>query len=367
MKVISEQNQNGTEISMKDQMKKFLIKSLYGFNTVLMFGLGRRLGIFDYLYDKSILSVKDDNISMVTFTPEEISKNLNLDPQYLDAWIHLALECDILEIVDASKECLKTASYVYDLLINRNNSFYIGDTLGAFYNIASFQERYLDAFKTGNLNIRSEFQEEMEIDMHRMSGRFGILVEALFAKNYKDFCDFLRNKGNILAIGCGYGFNIVNWAKKYESARFVGIDIDLISIEYAKKIITKYNWSDRIKLFTTTVSDYAHSSNEKFDMILLNQVLHEMDPDENYRKNVFKDLYSLLKDDGILLVGESMVPDTFDPDQKFHLFDITHKFLEVRFARFYNEKTFKEFVDSTPFTRAEFIREGGNSIWVIRK
>jgi SAM-dependent methyltransferase len=367
VKVISEQNQNKPEISMKDQMKKFLIKSLNGFNTVIMFGLGRRLGIFDYLYYKSISLVKDDNILMVVFTPEEISKTLNLDPQYLDAWIHLALECDILEIVDVNKKCLKTAPYVYDLFINRNNSSYIGDTLGAFYNIAYFQERYLDAFKTGNLSIRSEFQEEMEIDMHRMSGRFGILVEALFAKNYKDFCNNLRNKGNLLAVGCGYGFNLVNWARKYEKARFEGIDIDPKSIAYANKIVTKFDWNDRIKLFTTNVSDYAHSSNEKFDLILLNQVLHEMDPNENYRKSVFKDLYSLLKDDGILLVGESMVPNTFALNQKFHLFDITHKFLEVRFARFYNEKSFKEFVDSTPFTRAEFIKEGGNSIWVIRK
>jgi ubiquinone/menaquinone biosynthesis C-methylase UbiE len=367
VKVISEQNQNGTEISMKDQMKKFLLKSLYGFNTVLMFGLGRRLGIFDYLYDKARLSGTGDNVSMVTFTPDEISKKLSLDPHYVDAWIHLALECDILEIVDTSKKCLKTAPYVYNLLINRNNSVYIGDTLGAFYYIASFQERYIDAFKTGNLNIRSEFQEEMEIDMHRMSGRFGILVEGLFAKNFKDFCNKLRNNGKILAVGCGYGYNLVNWAKKYENVQFEGIDIDPKSIAYAKKTITKYNWNDRIKLFTTTVSDYVYSTNEKFDMILMNQVLHEMDPDENYRKSVFKDLYSLLRNNGILLVGESMVPDTFAPDQKFHLFDITHKFLEVKFARFYNDKSFKEFVDSTPFTRVDFIKEGGNSIWVIRK
>ncbi len=361
------QNQNRNEVSMKDQMKKFLIKSLYGFNTVLMFGLGRRLGIFDYLYDKSILSVSDNNISMVTFTPEEIFKKLNLDPQYLDAWIHLALECDILEIVDASKKCLKTAPYVYDLLINRNNSVYIGDTLGAFYYIASFQERYLDAFKTGNLNIRSEFQDEMEIDMHRMSGRFGLLIEGVFSKNFKGFCNNLRNKGNILSVGCGYGFNLVNWAKKYENVQFEGIDIDPKSITYTKKTITKYNWNDRIKLFTTTVSDYAYSSNEKFDLILLNQVLHEMNPDENFRASVFKDLYSLLKENGILLVGESMVPNTFALDQKFHLFDITHKFLEVKFAQFYNEKNFKDFIDLTPFIRAEFIKEGGNGIWVIRK
>jgi len=62
-----------------------------------------------------------------------------------------------------------------------------------------------------------------------------------------------------------------------------------------------------------------------------------------------------------------MIPDTFAPSQKLLLFDVLHKFLEARFADFYNEKTFREFIDSTLFTRTEFIKDGGNSIWVIRK
>ncbi|UCC20435.1 MAG: hypothetical protein JSV62_03865 [Promethearchaeota archaeon] len=49
------------------------------------------------------------------------------------------------------------------------------------------------------------------------------------------------------------------------------------------------------------------------------------------------------------------------------LFDITHKFIEIKTSLFYDERTFREFIASTSFKRAEFIREGGSSIWVIRK
>ena len=94
---------------------------------------------------------------------------------------------------------------------------------------------------------------------------------------------------------------------------------------------------------------------------------YEMDPDENFRIILFKDLHFLLKDNGILLVGESMIPDTFAPKQKFQLFDITHKFFEAGSARFYNEETFKKFVESTPFSKAEFIKEGGTYFWAVRK
>ena len=83
--------------------------------------------------------------------------------------------------------------------------------------------------------------------------------------------------------------------------------------------------------------------------------------------DVFNDLYSLLKVDGILLVGESMIPDTFSPQKDFLLFDVMHKFLEADTAGFYDEKSFKEFVNSTPFKNAEFIRERGTYFWAVRK
>ena len=92
-----------------------------------------------------------------------------------------------------------------------------------------------------------------------------------------------------------------------------------------------------------------------------------MNTDENYRKGVFNNLYSLLDKEGILFIGESMISDTFTPRKKFQLFDNTHKFTEVKTSQFYDEKSFKEFIDSTPFTKANFIREGGNCIWVIKK
>ncbi|NVM37817.1 MAG: class I SAM-dependent methyltransferase [Candidatus Lokiarchaeota archaeon] len=367
MKEISGTDQNKNEISMKDQMKKFLIKSLYGFLTVLMFGLGRRVGILDYLQEKAKSEYNTDKVSSVTFTIEEVSEKLNLERNYVDAWTHTALECGLLEIDDSCERCLRTAPYVYDLLINRNQPAYVGDPLGAFYYLASYQDLILDAFKKDGNVPNFEFTDEVIHDINRMSARFGTLIERIFSTNFKNFCEKLHNQGTILAAGCGYGYNLQVWAKKYDKARFVGIDIDPTAISHAKNMVEQNKWKDRIEIFQSQINEYAKKTEKKFDLILLNQVLHEMDHDINYRLSVFNSLCSLLKNDGILLVGESMIPETFAPSQKLLLFDVLHKFLEARFANFYNEKTFREFIDSTPFTRTEFIKEGGNSIWVIRK
>lgn len=367
MEKISRNNQDGAEISIKDQIKKFAINSLYGFNTIILIGMGRKLGIFDYLYEKT-KSVSNVNKSIVVkFTLDELAEKLNLDVNYLDAWLHLALECGLFEIDDLNKKSLKTAPFVYELLIDHDHISYIGGTLGAFYNIAPAQEIMLKNFKTGKAMDLLNLPGNVVKDLQERSRRFGKLIEKLFSKSFTDFCDNLHKQGSVLEVGCGYGFNIETWAKKYGKAQFVGIDIEPNGIEFAQKLVDQNKWNERIKILKNSTNKYAHTTKDKFDLIILNQVLHEMNPDENYRRQLFKDLYLLLNDKGILLVGESMVPETFAPKEPFKLFDITHKFSEAGSARFYNEKTFKTFIDSTPFTKAEFIKEGGTKFWAIRK
>jgi len=92
-----------------------------------------------------------------------------------------------------------------------------------------------------------------------------------------------------------------------------------------------------------------------------------MNPDENYRKSVLEVLYSLLKEDGILVVGESMIPNTFTRSN-FQLFEVMHKWFEVGIgSRFYDENSFRELINSTSFKNLELIRERINYCWAIRK
>ena len=91
VRIISKRNQNRKEISFKEQIKKFGINSLYGFNTIILIGMGRKLGIFDYLYEKVNSMLNRGKISTVLFTPKELSENLNLDYKYLDAWLHYTI------------------------------------------------------------------------------------------------------------------------------------------------------------------------------------------------------------------------------------------------------------------------------------
>lgn len=200
-----------------------------------------------------------------------------------------------------------------------------------------------------------------------MSATLGKRMQDQFSQSFVNHAKVLQEGGSLLEVGSGYGVNLKNWADEYENAIIIGIDIDPLAIEYSKKLIEQYNWKVRVENIHVSIHDYVNDNKEKFDVIVLNHVLHEMEPDENYRKEVLNDLHSMLKRDGLLIVGEHMIPEIFAPKQARHV-EIMHKWLEVGMnSRFYDEESFRELINSTHFKKPEFIGEGQTYFWALRK
>jgi SAM-dependent methyltransferase len=249
--------------------------------------------------------------------------------------------------------------------------FYLGNAIASVACQALTQDFFVKNFKTGNTMNFLDFPAE-DYKVGQLVGR-GVATEMLFSRRLRDFKRKFEKRGYFLEVGCGYGFNLETWVKKYKSVRFVGIDIDPKGIAGARELILRNNWEDRVELFKISVSDYAKANKQKFDLIMLNQVLHEMDTDENYRRQVIENIYTMLKDDGLFIVRENMMPDLFTPSNKIKIGPILHKLLDIPFgSRFYNEDSFKKFIGSTSFKNAELVKEideGGdeNYFWAITK
>ena len=356
------------EVSLKAQVKKFAITNMIGFQSVLVVGIGKRLGIFDYLYNKANTEKIEEEVTCLSFTLEELSQNLKLNITYLDAWFHMGLECGIFEIDEASERMVKTSPHVFDIFINRKHRSYVGGTISNFYKIVGYQERILEGFKSGKTGAILDMLPRDYKAGQQSSARVGTLTERLFAKYLIEDKEKLQNGADVLEVGCGYGFNLEIWASKYRKAKFVGIDIDPNGIKHAKILVEGYNWSDRVIVHEIPLEQYIQIIDKKFDFIILNQVLHEMVPDKNYRLGALRNIYNLLKDDGLLIVGESMIPDIFAPKKEFQLYDIMHKWLEVSFgAYFYDENEFTQLIKSARFKKIKLIKEHGNYFWAIRK
>lgn len=357
-----------SESSIDEQIRKFSIKSLRGFSTVLVFGIGRRLGIFDFLENKAEHLKKIEKVSSITFNFDELADHLKFNYKYLEAWLHMAIECGIFERENSFEKSFRTAPFVYDILVNQKSGFYTGNLLGCFYYTALFQEAMFKNFTSGKTGTWFDLPPNWYKDGQLMSGQQGAAMEKLFGKHFKNFKKKIKKSGTILEVGCGYGFNLEHWAKKYKKAYIIGIDIDPSAIRFARENIKKNNLDENVEIKKISVKDYLKENKETFDLIILNQVLHEMDPREDFRKEILEDLYLLLKDDGILLVGESMVSDVFTVEDKYQFYEVMHKWFEVVFGfRFYNESSFKELILSTSFTQAKLIRDGFDYIWIVRR
>jgi len=190
----------------------------------------------------------------------------------------------------------------------------------------------------------------------------------MYEKYFKEHRRRFRKGGSFLEVGCGYGYNVAIWAKKYKKVRIVGIDIDSKGVEFTKDLVRNNNWDDRVEVFETEIGEYAKTHNDEFDIIMMNHVLHEMVPDDAYRKRSFADLYSMLKDDGLLIVVEHNIPSMFVPKDRFLFFEIWHKLFEVSFnTKFYSEDEFRKFVADTPFKDAKLIKERNEYFGALTK
>ncbi len=363
---MSDERLNESEITIFEQIKKFSIKSLYGFQTVIIYGSGARLGIFDYLLKKGKAS--GESVESVSFTLDELAKKTSLDKEYLEAWLHMGLECGIFDIDSVEERRLKTAPHVYNLLIDRDSMFYVGGNLSTFYLMAPYQNVFVENFRTGGkLSYLDLPPEDYQMGQSACTIASRAVHDA-YSQKFKEHGHVLDEGGSILEVGCGYGYNLEIWGENYENARIIGIDIDPNGITYCQEIVKRNNWQERVEVLQVSIESYASSHNNEFDLILMNHVLHEMNPDDSYRQKAFADLYSMLKDDGILIVVEHNVPDMFTPKNRQLFFEVWHKLFEVGVeSKFYTEEEFQEFVKNTPFKIAELVQDENSYFWVLKK
>ncbi|HME55281.1 MAG TPA: class I SAM-dependent methyltransferase [Candidatus Lokiarchaeia archaeon] len=362
------ESEKNASVSLKDQVKKFVIKGLLGFQSVVVFNIGQKLGIFDYLSTTAKESSGGEAISLVSFTLDELTENLHLDANYLDGWIHMGLVCGLFELDESREKAVKTAPFVYDILVDKTSYFYAGNPLLLFSNIAPVASFILESFHTGQLRSWVDFPEDLFRQAAETSAADGKRMEQLFSSKFKFFAQILRQGGSILDVGCGYGIHISHWAKKYKNCRVVGIDPDPRAAKASQELFAQDQWDTRVTILNMTTAEFIQTNPEPFDLVIMNEVLHELNPDEEYRRSVLNDIYSLLKEAGLLVIHDSIIPDTFTPDQGKVVFEVMHKWLEVTFgSRFYDEAGFQALVASTFFQTAELVREGSVYFWALKK
>jgi len=98
------------------------------------------------------------------------------------------------------------------------------------------------------------------------------------------------NKGKILEIGPGPGYNGLEWLKKTENTELVGLEISNNMIKMAEKNANEYGFSNRVSYVIGNCLEMPFEANY-FDAVISNGSLHEW---ENPIKAI-NEIYRVLK------------------------------------------------------------------------
>jgi 2-polyprenyl-3-methyl-5-hydroxy-6-metoxy-1,4-benzoquinol methylase len=125
---------------------------------------------------------------------------------------------------------------------------------------------------------------------------------------------FPKNKDSkILEIGCGYGRYTQLITKELGYHNTVGMDISEEQIEFAKK---NYGLTN---VFKDDALDYLNRSNEKYDVVILMDVLEHLDLD--YSIKLLSKVNDSLNPNGKFII---QVPNGLSPMKPIFYGDVTH-------------------------------------------
>jgi|TARA_Y100000310_G_scaffold71619_1_gene67497 2-polyprenyl-3-methyl-5-hydroxy-6-metoxy-1,4-benzoquinol methylase len=118
--------------------------------------------------------------------------------------------------------------------------------------------------------------------------------------------EYYSGEKRVLEIGCSCG-NISAVFKEFPDIEFLGIDIDQIAIDVAKKRFSK----NKNFIFLNISLDEIKETNQKFNYILVASILHHVD--NSITKKILNDALAVLAPKGKLVICEPNKPGPNDP------------------------------------------------------
>ncbi len=116
-----------------------------------------------------------------------------------------------------------------------------------------------------------------------------------------------RADAKITDLGAGCGWSTLALARAYPGATVTGIDIDAASVEQATANARQCGLAGRVSFH---VADAAHSEGADQDAVFIFEALHDMP----FPVQVLAAVRHMVKPDGVVVVMDEAVADTFAPE-----------------------------------------------------
>ncbi|CAJ0587601.1 unnamed protein product, partial [Mesorhabditis spiculigera] len=275
---------------MTTEYDKLLLNFLTGGTTSLAIALGRKLGLFEVLFE---ISSDAHHVS-----PEELAQKANCKPRYVREWCACLACAGIFQVDDEEK---------YWLTEDQKKSLQGNALVPMFSMIPLFsdgREKLQEAFDASNPRLGMDYSDfstfyelmaQISTNAHdkvvipKLLPEIGHgIVEKLVAGNMKS-----------LDVGCGIGFHVQMLAKAYPKSHFTGLDLTASAIETAnkRKLDEKTENAEYIQCNAASMPENWADS---FDFVTIFDACH----DQTRPDLCLKEIHRVLKPGGLFAMIE---------------------------------------------------------------
>ncbi|MSP22318.1 MAG: class I SAM-dependent methyltransferase [Dehalococcoidia bacterium] len=248
-------------------------------------------------------------------TPPELAQALGLQPRYVQIWCKAAGVLELLDYDGARGFML--APGVGEVLGNPDAPFDIGALPEAQIKFAHDYAGYEEFFRNGGIYPYAAHEESLFKSVAAATRALPRMFVGVVMPQLPELQERLR--GRVLDVGCGAGYAMVELARVFERAKFVGIDSDVVSVRMAQDLIEQERLGERIDARVADGAQLPDDLAGQFDLVTMFLVLHEIAP--RHKAGAIEQCARALKPGGTLLIFDERYPS--DPTE---LRDPVHNF-----------------------------------------
>ncbi len=288
--------------SRRDALVERLFSAAVGTWDVLAVYVGDRLGLYRILARRG------------SMTSVELAHEAGLSERYVREWLEQQASSGILELGDAHAESgarlyLLPPGHAEALVDDTSLSFIapIGQLMVACIRP---MDAVLDAFRTG----KGIPYEHYGADLQEGQARFTRpMFDKLLTSEWLEAIPDLHQRlladppARVADVACGEGRSSLAIARGYPKVRVDGIDMDVASVEAARRHLAGTELRGRVAFLLRDAADEQLAG--RYDLVYMHAALHDM----SHPVSVLTACRALLADGGSVIVGDARVPDQFAP------------------------------------------------------
>jgi hypothetical protein len=244
----------------KQALRQKLVDYLVGFQATWIAHTGRRTGLF------AAIAEAEGGVHAA-----DLAARLGLSPRYLSVWCRAAYACELLEYDEARG--YRLAPQMGALLLDPTDPLYLGGRLDFYVAIGEDFAAFPDRLADGAIFPRAAHQPTLLQALRDMTRPdFQIMTDVVLPQAPAVLAR-LEGGGRVLDVGCGGGYGLLHFARRFPRTTLVGVEPDASMLALARAAVAESGLGDRVRVLEGDARALAFD--EPFDLIYLNVVLHE--------------------------------------------------------------------------------------------